>query len=157
MKQITTNQTSSPTSIAINSIENYFRKKLPPNFINFIKYNNGGIPLKKVFHSSGGDRVLERFLSIIDEPSVDLEYGIYDIGVVETQIGERLANDPNQVGGKLIPFGLVFSGDFLCFDYRNNPDTPEISLWLHEQSDEFSPVTEHVASSFEDFLELLRN
>lgn len=157
MKRITMHPTLPPTSTAIHAVEGYFRKKLPLDFIDFMKLNNGGVPLKRVFYSAGADRILERFLFIMDEPSADLEYGMYDIGVVEAQIGERLADNPHQVGGNLIPFALVSAGDYLCLDYRENTDNPEIALWLHELSDVFLPVTEQVASCFDDFLKLLRN
>lgn len=31
-------------------------------------------------------------------------------------------------------------GDYVCLDFRNNVDIPEVCDWYHEDSEEFNPV-----------------
>ena len=145
-----------PSQDAIKSFESYCRNNLPDDFVSFIAYGNGGKPANNVFISDGSVRVIERFLPLMDEPETDPIQGQYDMSVVETQIGERLASDPDQLGCTLIPFAALFGGDFLCFDYRNSPSDPSVSIWDHNVSDDFSPATTPAAGSFSELISLLR-
>lgn len=88
------------------------------------------------------------------DPNSD-DSGQYDMSVVITQLDSRLGDDPDEVGCKIIPFAYLFSGDFLCFDYRNDPANPVVVLWDHNESEEFSPRTEFVAASFSELENVL--
>ncbi|MFC3278416.1 SMI1/KNR4 family protein [Xanthomonas fragariae] len=149
------NAVAEPSAECITSIEEYCGAKLPEDFKSFLSYGNGGIPHKQSFKAEGGDRIIERFLPLMDDPESDPANGQYEISVVETQIGERLASDPDQVGCNILPFATLFAGDFLCFDFRNDSDHPQVVIWDHNASEEFTPVTVPVASSFSELLEKL--
>lgn len=152
---IVRNAVNKPSQNGIASFEQYGRMKLPADFLGFIEHGNGGIPELNTFRLSGKERLIERFLPLMDEPALDEVNGRYDMAVVETQIGERLAIDAEQIGCKLVPFAAVFSGDFLCFDYRESTTSPSIVLWDHNISDEFTPCTTFVASSFHSLIAAL--
>ena len=100
----------------------------------------------------GHSRLVERFLCLLDDPRNDLINGQYEISVVIAQIEDRLTDDEDQVGATLIPFAVLFGGDFLCIDFRLNRSTPTVVLWDHEESDELDPVTYQVADTFNEFL-----
>ena len=144
-----------PSGQTISSFEAYCRAKLPLDFLEFLSYGNGGKPLKNIFSHAKNECLIERFLPLTDDPESDAISGQYDIAVVETQIGERLATSSDQLGCALIPFAALFGGDFLCFDYRVNKASPAVVVWDHNQSDEFSPHTTFVAISFTKLLTMI--
>jgi hypothetical protein len=118
-----------------------------PDFLKFLKKHNGGISDKQYFKLDDDVKVVERFLCLCPDYEERPEFGQFDIGVVWSQIEDRL-ND------YLIPFAAVFTGDFLCFDYENN-DPPKIVVWDHDLSEEDEPVTYPVADDFKQFLTML--
>ena len=90
--------------------------------------------------------VVGRLLSIVDDYKEDpLE--TYDIEVVWSQIEDRLDDS-------LVPFAVLFGGDFLCFSYQDE-SPPTVDLRDHERSRKNTPVLTHVALSFEDFSAML--
>lgn len=84
------------------------------------------------------------------------ENGWRDIGVVLTDLDAQIWDDGDKIGNDIIPFAQLFAGDLVCFDFRKDPDHPDISVWDHELSEEWAPHMEKVASSFEEFLGMLR-
>lgn len=66
------------------------------------------------------------------------QYDISNISVVLTQIDERLTDNPDTLGGELIPIAILFAGDFVCLDYRKS-SKPSICIWFHEKSEVFAP------------------
>lgn len=54
----------------------------------------------------------------------------------------------------VIPIAALFSGDFICLDYRVKKE-PVVVIWFHEESEVFSPVTQKVAPNILEFFELL--
>ena len=56
----------------------------------------------------------------------------------------------------LIPFGEDGGGNFVCFDYRDNPksEDPPITYWIHDYEDEKS--LSFIAKDFEEFLSILK-
>lgn len=144
-----------PSQERLEAMEEYCEEKLPSDFKIFLQLGNGGRPVKGAFMHGERGRLIERFLPILNDPTAN-EQGQYDIEVIDAQIGERLGDDPDATGRKLIPIAAIFGGDFLCLDYRRDREHPAIVLWDHEKSTEFSPHTEYVARSFsalEDLLE----
>ena len=71
-----------------------------------------------------------------------------------TQVEERIVSNPELVGYEIIPFAVLFAGDLLCLDYRE-AETPSVCVWFHEESEEWNPVTEKVAESFSEFMDML--
>lgn len=147
-----------PSDAEIASFEHYYRIRLPRAYVAFLRANNGGVPRGGASFLVGKrERVLERFLSILEDPRSAGAAGWYDISVVWTQIEDRLIEDLDMVGTDILPIAALFGGDFVCLDYRKNPKTPEIVVWDHELSDEGKPHVDFVCASFDEFLPMLKN
>ena len=120
--------------------------------------NNTGevTPTYASFLADGHDWCIDRFLCVLNDYE-DHPAGWYDIGVVSTQLGARLCEDedPDRLGMHLMPIAALFAGDHLCLDYRYVTSDPALVVWLHEDSDDFAPVTRPVTETFTEFLELL--
>ena len=130
----------------VAQIEELVGQKFPPEFIEFLKQHNGGIPEKKFFRLGNNIKVIDQFLALVPKPENN-PFADLDIGFVYEAIEDRL--DEN-----LVPFCLVFPGDYLCFDYETY-DEPDIVLWIHDRSEEDAPALVAVADDFEEFLEML--
>ncbi len=132
----------------VDTTEEMISWNFPPEFIEFLKVQNGGAPKKKYFRMGDNIKVLERFLCLVADYETG-KFGDYDIGVVWSDIVDRL-ND------YLVPFAAVFAGDFLCFDYDVEDSEPvKIVLWNHDLSEDDEPHTTFVATSFNELLGML--
>jgi len=131
------------------------RIRFPEPYREFIKRNNGAVPITNIFTHNNHDYIVERFLCILEESESDEINGWYDIEVIITQIGDRLTDNEDLVGMNVIPIAALFAGDFVCLDYRKTED-PSVVVWYHEESDEFSPVTKTVAPNISEFLGMLK-
>ena len=85
----------------------------------------------------------------------ELDEGCYDIGVVETQLDDRLGDDEDETGTFIIPVAVLFAGDFVCLDFRKDKENPEVCIWYHEMSEYLAPYTKRIAGSFTEFLSML--
>lgn len=150
--KLSNNHSYRPTEAYITKCENIWRVKLPKEYRRLLLETNGGIPDKRQFMLGKQERMIVRFLCILENK--DCDYGCYDIDVVLTQIGERIVSNPDLVGAEIIPIADLFAGDLLCLDYRNNIN-PTVCVWLHEESDEWEPATYKVADTFEEFMGML--
>ncbi|TDW16245.1 SUKH superfamily protein [Breznakia blatticola] len=146
----------SPSKEQIIKTERFYRISLPEDYVEFIKNYNGAIPKKNAFTIDGREYLVERFLCILGNLKNDYEEGWADIGVIITQIFDRLTDSPDELGMKIIPIAALFAGDFVCLDFRVNKKDPNVCIWYHETSDEFKPDTKKVARNFTDFLEMLK-
>lgn len=144
----------SPSEERIESFEEYCGITLPNDFKWLIKKYNGAVPLSNTFSYDGTEYIIERFLCLLKEPELDAINGWYDIEVVLSQIDTRLTDDEDLVGANIIPFALLFAGDYVCLDLRD-PKNPSVLIWFHEKSDELHPVTVKVASNIIRFLDML--
>jgi len=121
---------------------------LDPAYLEHLSRFHGGTPAKNCFRTRRGRvRVLERFLNFVPDEKKG-EWGVYHVEVMRCLVEDRLSDN-------LLPFAALFAGDLLCFKYgRGGP--PAVVVWLHEESaSRERPVTEPVASSFDEFLPLL--
>ena len=135
--------------------ENKWRIKLPDGYKEFIKKYNGASPVKDSFECNNRSYVIDRFLCIL-KVTGERDDELYDIGVVRTQLDERIVSDENLVGTELLPIAVLFAGDFVCLDYRNtNKMEPSVCVWNHEESSDLDPVTYYTCDSFEEFLNML--
>lgn len=139
----------------IRRVEEYCGIKFPDSYITFIQKYNVGVPINDEFLCNNNVRVIDRFLGFINDYATSL-LGDYDIAVVLTQIDTRLTDNPELVGDEMIPIAFLFAGDYVCLDYRQNKEEPSVCVWDHEASDEFDPVTYHVADTFPEFIAMLR-
>lgn len=144
-----------PSDKRINEFELFHKIKLPEGYVSFIKGSNGASPIELTVKVNDQDRLIEKFLCLLDDASSEEILGQYEISVVIAQIEDRLTNDEEQIGTNIIPFAILFGGDFLCMDFRVNDTNPTIILWDHEESDELDPVTYNVADSIDSFLKTI--
>ena len=143
-----------PTDALLQEREVVWRVKLPDDYKEFIKNENGLIPSKRYFHFRNNEKVIDRFLAILAVSGEKAEEA-YDIGVVSTQLEGRIVFDEDYVGMQLIPIAALFGGDFVCLNYAKEAEHPSICIWYHEESYELEPVIEFVANNFTEFLAML--
>ena len=105
-----------PTDALLLEREVVWRVKLPDDYKEFIKKENGVIPSKRYFHFENNEKVIDRFLAILAISGEKTEED-YDIGVVSTQLEGRIVFDEDNVGMQLIPIAALYGGDFLCLNY----------------------------------------
>ena len=129
------------TDEEIQKAEKYFGIKFPEDFIACVKKYDGGYPRPKIFDVPGRDEnVFSKLLTF------DLESRNSIIQVYE-DIKDRLVD-------KVYPFGKDSFGNHLCFDYRNNSQSPTIVFWEHEE-EEIEKAIYPVCSSFTELLNSL--
>ena len=145
-----------PTDALLLEREVVWRVKLPDDYKEFIKKENGVIPSKRYFHFEHNEKVIDRFLAIL-AISGEKPEEVYDIGVVSTQLEGRIVFDEDYVGMQLIPIAALFGGDFVCLNYIEDPENPSMCIWYHEESYELEPAIEFVADSFTEFLAMLQD
>ena len=125
---------------------------MPADYKKFIVNYNGGIPNEKSFECNRHRYAVTRFLCVLKDVK-NMKNGWYDIGVVESKIGERLTDNEDLIGIEVLPIVELFAGDYICLDYRKNKENPSVCVWSHEESEDFAPVTYKVADTFSEFIE----
>jgi SMI1-KNR4 cell-wall len=138
--------------------EKNWRLKLPEDFKSFLKENNGGKPVIDTFSckENGHEYAIDRFLCILENPkNNENDLGVYDIDVTLTQLEDRLTDNEDLIGAEILPIAVLFAGDFVCLDFREDNTHPCVCVWSHEESGELEPVTYMTASSFGEFISLL--
>jgi hypothetical protein len=143
-----------PDNNLLSEKQRKWRVDLPQTYKEFIKKYNGGSPTKDSFKYNNHVYVIDRFLCILMVTG-EREDEYYDIGVVRTQLEERIVFDEDLIGTELLPIAALFAGDFVCLDYRDNPKEPIVCVWDQEESSDLNPVTKKISSTFEDFLNIL--
>jgi hypothetical protein len=134
-KEITDNE--------IKKVEQYFNIKLPNDFIECVKEYDGGYPRPKVFDIPGLDESTFNDLLTLH---IDDKYSIV----------QRYENIKDRLVDLVFPFASDSFGNFLCFDYRNNPESPTIVFWDHEEED-IEKAIFPVCSTFTELLDSLRD
>ena len=143
-----------PTDALLLEREVVWRVKLPDDYKEFIKKENGVIPSKRYLHFENNEKVIDRFLAILAISGEKTEED-YDIGVVSTQLEGCIVFDEDNVGMQLIPIVALYGGDFLCLNYLEDTENPSICIWYHEESYELEPAIEFLANNFTEFLAML--
>lgn len=143
-----------PDKGLIQEYEEYWRIKLPKDYLDFIRKYNGVEVDNAEFKYGSRVYMIERFLCILQNYQ-DNPMGMYDIGVVESQIGERLTNNKDLIGVEILPIAVIFAGDFICLDFRKDKMSPSVCVWSHEESSDFDPTLYTIADNFTDFINLL--
>ncbi|MFC0271842.1 SMI1/KNR4 family protein [Metabacillus herbersteinensis] len=132
-----------PDQELLSKEEQAWKVKLPNDYADFIKKNNGVTPIDNSFTFDNHGYLIERFLCILKEPDKSND-GMYDIDVILTltltltltQIEDRLTDNEDLVGVEILPIAVLFAGDFLCLDYREDNLNPSVCVWCHEESGE---------------------
>ncbi|MDE6731000.1 MAG: SMI1/KNR4 family protein [Oscillospiraceae bacterium] len=145
-----------PDEETIKSIQDEFEIVFPEDYINFIKENNGAIPVTNKFLYHNHEYLIERFLCLLNEEQANhFAEGCYDIGVVTLELEGRLVFDEEDTGVPIIPIAALFAGDFVCFNFKNGLKKPEVCIWYHEESEEFFPEIKKIANTFTEFLNMI--
>lgn len=144
-----------PSDELLDVVERSLRVSFPEPFREFIKKNNGVVPITNVFSHNQHQYVIERFLCLLEDSESDELNGWYDIEVTIAQIGERLTDNEDLIGMNVVPIAVLFAGDFVCLDFRETED-PTVVVWYHEESGGFSPVTKTVAQNISEFFGMLK-
>jgi hypothetical protein len=118
-----------PADDRIQWFETTYRVKLPDDYVAALKAGNGAIPSRKTFHQGKRERLVERMLCLLPNPKNDQVNGWYDLTVVMSQLDARLIEDENLVGMNVIPIAVLFGGDYVCLDFRDNPHNPAVAVW----------------------------
>jgi len=138
--------------------EEAFRVVLPGDYVEFVKQYGGGRPVVGTFMGDGHEWAIDRFLCVLKEFK-EHPLGWYDIEVIQSQVGDRMWEDPDALGAAMVPIVALFAGDSVCLDYRaskNMPRTePTVVVWLHEESKPGFPATRPVCGTFTEFLNLV--
>ncbi|MBT2759310.1 SMI1/KNR4 family protein [Mesobacillus foraminis] len=143
-----------PTDELFERKEKFWRVKLPNDFVDFMKENIGARPVDGEFECNRHKYAIDRFLCLLKTPR-DNSLGMYDIDVTLTQLEDRLTDNEELIGADLLPIAVLFAGDFVCLDFRNNRDNPSVVVWNHEESAELEPITYALANTFNDFISML--
>jgi len=143
-----------PTDELLDVVERSLRVSFPEIYKNFIKDNNGAVPITNRFNINQHEYSIEKFLCILNDSESDSINGWYDVEVIIAQIGDRLTDHEDLVGMNVVPIAALHSGDFICLDFRESEE-PTVIIWFHEESEEFSPVTQNVALNISEFFEML--
>ncbi len=116
----------------------------PNSFKEIVRKYDGGIPNKPAF-------------VCIDYRSHKIIGAFYHLGYMNPEeIGS--VSDISSISGEILPSGVIpfaedGGGNATCFDYRKNPENPEIVYYYHEH-----PAGKDilfVAHNFDEFLEML--
>lgn len=99
-----------PTDELLNVVERSLRVSFPETYRNFIKENNGVVPITNVFSFNHHEYIIEKFLCILNDSEADPINGWYDIEVIITQIGDRLTDNEDLVGMNVVPIAALFQG-----------------------------------------------
>ena len=141
-----------PTEDLMDLKERRWRVKLPTDYRDFLKENNGGIPQKNCFWHDDKHYEVYRFLCVL----LKVEKSEFEINVVRTKLDNRLVYDENLVGAEIMPIAELKSGDYVCLDFHESRYTPTVCLWNNRSSVNHAPVTYPLAKTFTEFLEMLR-
>nr|WP_317360318.1 SMI1/KNR4 family protein [uncultured Tyzzerella sp.] len=150
-----------PTEDLIKDFEKDWEVNLPKKFKEFLLEYNGVIPTTNILPLDSNEYVIERFLCLLEDYNIN-KYGCYDIGVIISQIFDRLTDSEDIIGMDVIPIATLFGGDFICLDYRKEGvdyrqnKNPIVVIWDHEESDEFLPAIRKVCNSVEELFDMLR-
>ncbi|CAM3914800.1 1,3-beta-glucan synthase regulator [Bacillus luti] len=125
----------------IQQVEQYLGVKFPNDFIECVKKYDGGYPRPKVFDIQGLDESTFNDLLTLH---IDDKYSIV----------QKYENIKDRLMDGVYPFTSDSFGNFICFDYRSNPESPTIIFWDHEE-EEIEDSLYPVCSTFTELLNSL--
>lgn len=140
----------------IKRVQNELGYFFPNNYIDLIRNHDALRFEKNIFDFKNiYNKEDERDLNFLSFKSDHLDGDILS--------NQDNVNDLENYGIKdLVVFGICANGDYICFDYRENPSSsePRIVLVYHDDFIDYDDgtstmVVNHVADSFDDFLNML--
>lgn len=99
----------------VRTLEDYFEVTLPDDYKQFVATHNGSVPLESRFDVAGVERMVERFLPIIQDVE-DHPLGWLDLEVVASQLDTRLTDNEEGENINLVPIAALLAGDFIVLD-----------------------------------------
>ncbi|MED4401595.1 SMI1/KNR4 family protein [Metabacillus fastidiosus] len=124
----------------IQNVERYFEINFPQDYKECVKLFNGGYPEPDVFNiDEDNDVVFSCLLSFTNEEANILE--VYDI------VSEYLPEG-------IFPFAKDPFGNLICFDYRQDKESPIIIFYDHETEDEENKFL-RICDTFTELIERL--
>tara|TARA_Y100001934_G_C12230381_1_gene715119 strand:- start:225 stop:800 length:576 start_codon:yes stop_codon:yes gene_type:complete len=128
----------------IRDFEKVINKKFPDLYVEFVSSNDGAAPITSVFSYCK--------LGINEKQEDAFVFLAFDVNASDTMdYGLSLFKNFWCIDG-LIPFGTTGGGDYLCFDYRAEPNSidPPIVVVIHDDfTDNDERLICHVAPNFE--------
>lgn len=115
-----------------------FGVTFPADYREIVKQHQGALPLPNGIEHPDASTGVEYLYHFEDEPYSQSIIGAY------YPIGHALPSG-------VIPFAAGIGGDYFCFDFRDQPDSPIVSVWLHDGPGELITL----ANSFTEWLGLL--
>lgn len=114
---------SSPISDEpINALEMSWGIHFPTDYVECAKQNHGGYPDRKCFDfSKRKEAVFSRLLSFTPEGK-------------KTTLAKTYESVKDRMPVGVFPFAEDPFGNLLCFDYRIDPNHPQVVFWDHERS-----------------------
>ncbi len=144
----------------ISKVEELFDVCFPQDYINCVQLYHGASVIPYRVNLNGNVRVFANLLS-------------FSIDSVDNIVKAYHNNKDRFVNG-IIPFACDPAGNYFCFDFRKNKNSPSIVFWNHEiavNEDDYSPedlnsfsledaqerAMEKVCESFSKLLKLLHD
>lgn len=121
----------------LDKLETAWGVRLPEEYKRIACVHHGMTPQPNVFDFGSGTHVFNNLLTFVPEEHEE------SYSSIARAYGLMRPHVPNGI----FPFGRTPSGDYLCFDYRDSPEEPEVVLVSTEM------YVYLVARSFRDFLE----
>ncbi|MGH1485265.1 MAG: SMI1/KNR4 family protein [Cellvibrionaceae bacterium] len=132
-----------------------FEKKVglifPDSYKNIVSKYNGAYPASK--------DSFEFYNKLLKEKMV-IDSGMFlPFGKVEKSnetMNIKWDHKPENFSEELLIFSALGNGDFLCFDYRKEPNSNRPSIVVfHQEGNDLSESISPVSNNFDDFLDLL--
>lgn len=120
---------------AIREFEKEHQFSFPKAYKGMLKKSNGASPDKSKFTVDGEDFSIGYFLSWTPES----ELFICD--------AYKYMPENNKT---LFPFAIDSFGNYVCFDFANGSENPQIVFWFHEQGS-----STKIADDFSEFMNML--
>ncbi|MCM3274203.1 SMI1/KNR4 family protein [Paenibacillus elgii] len=146
-----------PNDDDLEKLEVAFRVQFPAQYKLFLKRYNSCELIENCLLATINKRcVIERFLGIVKNYK-EHSFGIFDIGVCETSLGEQERNyyRDDILGTELVPIAKLAWGDYLCLNYHYDKNNPSVDFLDYEESGYCDPVTSKIADSFGDLAKML--
>lgn len=134
---------------AISAFEKEHNLRLPQEYIDLVRFRDGGLLEKDLFfYMDRGKRQIRNCVADF------LCWQKETLGEGECLIHE-VNNPPEFFPKGLIPFAPDGGGNYICFDYRKRKENPPIVFWHHEveENEGIYPL----ANSFEEFVNSLKS
>ncbi|WOA66240.1 SMI1/KNR4 family protein (plasmid) [Bacillus mycoides] len=131
------------TDDQIKQLEQYLNIKFPNDFLECVQEYDGGYSTPDTFNIPNQDENSLNNLLTLDSDRKNSFLKTYN-------------NTKDRSPDKIYPFARDPFGNLLCFDYRNNTDSPTIVFWDHEEED-IEEAIYPVCSTLTELLASLRD